>query len=92
MKDPDAMLQASREVGLEVNMQKTKYMVMSCHQNAVHNHNLTPNKSIENVAKFKYFGTTALNQNFIHEEIKSRLNLGYTCNCSVQSFVCLSPL
>jgi hypothetical protein len=29
---------ASREVGLEANSQKTKYMVVSCHQNVGKNH------------------------------------------------------
>jgi hypothetical protein len=34
------------------------------------------NSSIERVEEFKYLGTTLTNQNFIQEEIKSRLKSG----------------
>jgi hypothetical protein len=45
------------------------------------------NRSFENTTQFIYLGTTAANQNLIHEEMKSRLSLGYTCYHSVQSLV-----
>jgi len=85
-KNTEALLQASREVGLDVNTEKTKYIVMFYHQNAWQKHNLlVSNKSCKNVEKFKYLGTTAINQNCIQKEIKSRLNLGSGCYHSVQS-------
>jgi hypothetical protein len=42
------------------------------------------NRSCEDVAKFKYFGITLTDHNCMHEEIKSRLNLGNNCYLSFQ--------
>ena len=47
----------------------------------------TDNSSIESVEEFKYLGTTLTNQNYIQEEIKSRLKLGNACYYSVQDLL-----
>jgi hypothetical protein len=82
------VLEASREVGLEVNTEKTKYMVVSHHRNVGQSHCLlNANKSVENVAKFKYLGITITNQNCIHKQIWRSLNMGNACYHSVQSLL-----
>jgi hypothetical protein len=78
-KNTEALVLASKETGLEVNGEKTKYMVMSRDQNVGQNINIQiGNKSFETVQEFKYLGTTT-DQNSIHEEIKTRLNSGNAC-------------
>jgi hypothetical protein len=60
----EALLEAGREVYPRVNTEKTTYMVVSRHQNVAQSHDLLiANKSFENVAKFKYLGTTVTSQN-----------------------------
>jgi uncharacterized membrane protein len=61
---------------------------MSCHPNSGQNQNIRiANESFENVAKFKYLGTTLTNQNDICDEIKSRLNSGNACYYSIQNLL-----
>jgi hypothetical protein len=76
-KNTDTLIDASKEVDLEINVKKTKYMLVSRHQNAGQNRHIKiAIKSFENVSQFKYLGTTVTNQNLIQEEIKRRSNSG----------------
>jgi hypothetical protein len=57
-KNTEPLLDASKEVGLEVNPTKTKYMLMSHCKKAGERHSIKiVNGSFEGVAKFKYLGT-----------------------------------
>jgi hypothetical protein len=79
-KNTETLIDASKVVGLEVNVEKTKYMLVSRDQNAGQNCEIiigtTP---FENMSQFKYLGTTVTNQNVIQEEIKGKLNSGNAC-------------
>jgi hypothetical protein len=75
-ENAEALVVATKEVGLEVNADKTKYIIMSRDQNAGRIYSTKiDNSSIERVEEFKYFGTKLTNKNYIQEEIKSRLKL-----------------
>jgi hypothetical protein len=96
-ENAEDLVVAIKEIGLEVNADKTKYMVMSQDQNAGRSHNIkNDNSSFESLDEFKYLGTTLTNQNSLQEEIKSRLKSGNACYYSVQHllsfvFCLLSP-
>jgi hypothetical protein len=64
-RNTQTLIDASKEVGLEVNKEKTKYTLLSRHQNAEENHDIkTASRSFENVAQFKYLGTTVNKSKF----------------------------
>jgi hypothetical protein len=49
----------NEEVGVEVNVEETKYMLISHHQNVDQNHIIKlANRSLESVVKFRYLGMT----------------------------------
>jgi hypothetical protein len=81
------IINAGKKVGLQVNTEKTKYMLLSRHQNVGQNRNIKITKRcFENVAQFRYLGTTVSNQNLNEEVIKRRPNSGYACYHSAQIF------
>jgi len=71
-KHAKALLVASKETGLEVNADKTKYMVMFRDQNEGRIL-IIDNISYELVEHFKYLGTNLTNLMSVQEETKSRL-------------------
>ena len=87
-KTAGALVVAAKEIGLEVNADKTKYMVMSRDQNAGRTHSIkNDNSSFKMLDDFKYLGITLTNQNSIQKEIKNRLKLGNACYHSVQNLL-----
>jgi hypothetical protein len=87
-KNTEALLDASKEVGVEVNPEKTKYMLMSHNLKIGQKHSIKiGNRSCEDVGKVKYLGTTLTDRSCMHEEIKSRLNSGNACYHLVQSLL-----
>ena len=87
-ENAETLVVASKEIGLEVNADKTKYMVMSRDLNTGRSHSVnTDNSSFERVEEFKYMETTLTNQNSIQEEIKSGLKLENACYHLVQNLL-----
>jgi hypothetical protein len=70
-KNTETLIDASKEFGLEANAEKTKYILLSRHQNVGQLHDIKiVSRFFENVAQLKYLATTVTDQNSIQEEIK----------------------
>jgi hypothetical protein len=68
-ENAEALIVATKEIGLEIYADRTKYMIMSRDQNTGRRHGMkTDIISFERVEEFKYLGTTLTNKNSIQEE------------------------
>jgi hypothetical protein len=80
-KNTGTLIDASKEVGLEINLEKTKYTLLSRHQNVGQNRDIKiANRSFENASQFKYFGMTVTNQDLIQILVM----LAVCCCCCLQ--------
>ena len=86
-ENAEALVAATREIGLEVSADKTKYMNVSRSECRTNSQCEDRYSTFERVEEFKYLGTTLTNQNSIPEEIKSRLKSGNACYHSVQNLL-----
>jgi hypothetical protein len=87
-KNTETLIDPSKEAGLEINVEKTKYMLLSRQQNVGQNRHIKiANRSFENVSQFKHLGMTVTNQNLIQDKIKRRLCSGNACYHSVQNLL-----
>ncbi|KAJ4445566.1 hypothetical protein ANN_12246 [Periplaneta americana] len=92
-ENTEFLFEASKAIGLEVNPEKTKYMIMSRDQDIVRNGTIKiGDLSFEEVEKFKYLGATVTNINDAREEIEHRINMGNACYYSVQKLLSSSLL
>jgi hypothetical protein len=64
-ENTETLTDASRKVSLEIIVEKTKYMVLSCHQNVGQNREIKMQTDCLEMCQFKYLGATVTNQNLI---------------------------
>ena len=71
-ENTEALAVATKETGLEVNADKTKYMVMSRDQNAGRNYSMKiDNSFIERLEEFKYLGTTLTKKILFRKKLRA---------------------
>ena len=87
-ENAEPLVAATREIGLEVSADKTKYIFRSRDQNAGRSHNVgIDNSTFDRLDDFECLGTTLTTQNSIAEEIECRLKSGNACYHSVQNIL-----
>ena len=75
-----------KDIGLAVNIGKTKYMEIGRHRGIIANaYFKIGSNSYEKVETFKYLGSLLTNQNSIQEEIKCRVTVRNSCYYSAQT-------
>jgi retron-type reverse transcriptase len=65
-KNIETLTDASKEVGLKVNIKETTYVLMYHHENAGQDQDIkTARRSFENAPEFRYYGMAVINENCI---------------------------
>jgi hypothetical protein len=86
-KNAETLIDAIKDVCLQIHAVISKHMLRSRRQNTGQNRDIKiANRCFENVAQFRYLEMRVTNQNFIQEKIKRSLNSRNTCYHSVQNF------
>ena len=76
-KSTEALVVDSKATGLEGNVDKSQYMVMSGDQNAGGSHNIkTDNGSFERVEQFKYLGTNLTSKILFRKKLSADCSQG----------------
>jgi hypothetical protein len=71
-ENAEALVAATREIGLEVSADKNKYTFMSRDQNARRIQSVRiDNSTFERVEEFKYLGTTLTNQILLRKKLRA---------------------
>ena len=84
-ENAEIFIRACKDIDLQVNSERTKYMITSRHQNVIQNQNIViGNLSFEKVEKFRYLEVTVTNTNEIREKIKRRINMRNACYYSIE--------
>jgi hypothetical protein len=87
-KSMETLIDASKEVGLEINVGKTKCILLPCNQHAGQNRDIKiVDLLFENVSQFRYLVTVLTYKNLIQEEITRILTSGNACYCLVQNLL-----
>ncbi|XP_050444050.1 uncharacterized protein LOC126847716 [Adelges cooleyi] len=78
------LMKASKNIGLVVNAEKIKYMVVTRGPEDSSNLKIE-NNDFEQVKEFRYLGVTLNNKNIMHEEINVRLNAANRCYFAMET-------
>jgi hypothetical protein len=84
-KNTQGLIDTNEKVGMEVNAEKNKYMLLSHYQNAGQNHNMMIAKRSLKMCHSSNIWDWLKSQNLIHEEMKRRFNSGNACYHSIQN-------
>jgi hypothetical protein len=92
-KNTETFIDASKEVGLEANVEETKYMLVSRGQNECQNLYIKiANTLFENMSQFTQLGRRVTNPNLIQIQITRSSKSGNACYRSVQNLPSFSLL